>query len=431
MTFGIKTLSKIINLIVNVFLFGFSVIFTPLKQLLFNVLLQVYKLWRKYKKTIINIRQSNIWNTGAITPLILIIVLISYGYPYIKTKIWKEYDFNNIISILITQAKIDETMSFINKDEILTKEYTTSIEAPIIPENDNLNNYDNQNGIGGGDFPPTLISMNGAFIRPNITSDGDDNSILFSSHRKIIEKYTVKPGDTISSIAAKFGLKTQTVLWANDLSKYSIIKPGDTLRIPKTDGVIYKVKKGETLSSIAKKYKADVDKIKTVNNLVSANQINIGQEIVIPGAKPIVPKAVRSASIRRIFTPKQSNKPSPKGFIWPTPSRRITQYYSWRHKALDIAGPPSITLVASKEGVVEYAGWSRGYGLNVVINHGNGVMTRYAHMRKIWVKKGQRVKQGEGLGKKGSTGWSTGPHVHFEIMINSRRNKVNPLSYLP
>ncbi len=422
----VKATSKAVSTITGIFLFGLSAILYPIKTLLFKFALLLYKVWRKYKRKTINIKNSTIWNSGLTIPVVLAVIAVSYFYPYIKLNMEKDYDFNNIISSIALKNNSDELQmaEFITEEIPQPTQTISAFEAPVIISDNNLYN---ENGIGGPDFPPTLITSSGAFLRPNIS---DDTSTYTSSNsRDVVEKYIVKEGDTISGIASKFNLKTQTILWANNLSKYSVIKPGNEIKIPKTDGVVYKIKSGETLSYIAKKYKTDLDKIKVANNLVSANQIKSGQTIIIPDARPIAPKVVKTASIRKIFTPKISNTPSAKGFIWPTTSRRITQYYSWRHTAIDVAGPPSITLVASKGGTVDYAGWSRGYGLNVVINHGNGVRTRYAHMRKIWVKRGQKVQQGEGLGKKGSTGWSTGPHIHFEIMINGK--KVNPLSYLP
>ncbi|OIP24382.1 hypothetical protein AUK11_03495 [bacterium CG2_30_37_16] len=115
------------------------------------------------------------------------------------------------------------------------------------------------------------------------------------------------------------------------------------------------------------------------------------------------------------------------GYIWPVRGG-LTQYFHYGHPGLDIALPSGNPCLASKSGIVEYAGWSKGYGNNVVLIHPDGSKTRYAHFSAILVKTGQGVTQGQSVGKVGSTGWSTGPHVHFEIY--EKGVAVNPLARL-
>jgi len=114
--------------------------------------------------------------------------------------------------------------------------------------------------------------------------------------------------------------------------------------------------------------------------------------------------------------------------IWPTQGYRITQYYSWRHFAVDIANKRGTPIYATDTGVIQYVGWSIGYGYNIIIDHGGSKKTRYAHLSKFYVKTGQKVGKGESIGAMGSTGWSTGPHLHFEVIINGRKH--NPLNYI-
>ena len=126
-------------------------------------------------------------------------------------------------------------------------------------------------------------------------------------------------------------------------------------------------------------------------------------------------------------------KPAPQKTVankmaWPTVGNRITQYYSWRHKGLDIANKTGTPLFAADTGTIEFVAWSNGYGYNIIINHGGGKKTRYAHMSKFYVSKGDSVTKGEAIGEMGSTGWSTGPHIHFEVIINGV--KYNPLNYI-
>ena len=137
------------------------------------------------------------------------------------------------------------------------------------------------------------------------------------------------------------------------------------------------------------------------------------KKLIQPNVKlPRVPSSVSSAL----------------SMLWPTTARRITQYFSWRHSGVDIAGPPSNKIVAAANGVVEISGWQRGYGNTVLINHGNGKKTRYGHASKLFVRSGEHVAKGETIAMVGSTGRSTGPHLHFEVLVSGRY--VNPLTFV-
>lgn len=258
-----------------------------------------------------------------------------------------------------------------------------------------------------------------------------------SEQRSGVVTYTVEGGDTVSSIAVSFGLSVRTVLWANGLGENDFIKPGQTLRIPPVDGVLYTVKGGDTLAGIAGRYKGDQDKILAENDLASADALQIGQEIIIPDGEPPAPPAPppiqRQNIFERIFV--RGNNPPPSApagnarFIWPTTGRRINQYFRGRwHTGLDIDGDYSSPIYAGAAGTVVFAGADRsGYGLHVVINHGNGLSTLYAHASKIFVGVGDRVRQGQTIAMIGSTGRSTGTHLHYEIRSGGAPR--NPFSY--
>lgn len=247
--------------------------------------------------------------------------------------------------------------------------------------------------------------------------------------RKEIITYTVKPKDTIYDIAIEYGIDVDTILWANNLTQRSIIKPGQKLLIPPVSGVIHIVKKGDSISRIAKIYKAKIQDIKKFNNIDENTILRIGQKIIVPGGKKPV-KIYLSKKYKRFiskYIPKVKNTP---GFLWPNSCRRISQYFKgWRHAGIDIACRKGSPIRAAADGIVEKAGWnSWGYGYRVVIRHSNKVKTLYAHMlSNLQVYPGQKVKKGQIIGYEGSTGRSTGPHLHFEIIINGRR--VNPLNY--
>lgn len=270
-----------------------------------------------------------------------------------------------------------------------------------------------------------------------LNSDGSDGAGTVAPRSEIIY-YTVQQGDTISSIAKKFGISVNTVLWSNNLTAFSLIRIGDKLSILPVSGVTYTVKSGDTVGKIARTFGIDEDKIFQYNNIRSANSLVIGQSIIIPGGSKLkaAPTIARTSSskannavavIEKLVNPKKA--PASSGAMaWPTVGHRITQYYSWRHTGLDIANKVGTPLYAVESGTVEFSGWSNGYGNNVVINHGGGKKTRYAHASKLYVKVGESVERGEQIAAMGSTGWSTGSHIHFEVIVNGV--KYNPLSYI-
>jgi len=274
---------------------------------------------------------------------------------------------------------------------------------------------------------------NDSLIKPQII-DTDELSGGFVPQRTEIVNYAVQAGDTVSTIAKKFNITVNTILWANNLSAFSLIRPGDSLVILPYSGIIHTVKSGETLSKIANLYDVEEDKILSCNDLGST--LKIGEKIIVPGAKKITavaavkkPASYTGLTAIKDLVKSPSTAASGNKMAWPTVGRRITQYFSWRHTGLDIANKVGTPLYAADAGVVEFAGWnSNGYGYNVVINHGGGKKTRYAHASKLFVKAGDEVEKGENIAAMGSTGRSTGSHLHFEVIINGAR--YNPLNYI-
>ncbi len=282
-----------------------------------------------------------------------------------------------------------------------------------------------------------FLSLNEAgdlvFKPKNVTEENKQNS---SSQRTEIEKYIVQPGDTVSTIAGRFGITINTVLWANNLGNYSIIKPGQELTILPYSGIIYKVKSGDTLSKIANTYKINDTDISEKNNIDINLGLKIGQELILPGASRIVAAApVRVNPASTPNTTSSVNKvpntqSSGDNMAWPTEGHRISQYFTWSHNGLDIANKVGTPIYAAEAGTIEISatGWNGGYGNTLLINHGNGKKTRYGHLTSLYVKVGDKVTKGENIGTMGSTGRSTGSHLHFEVIINGAR--YNPLNYI-
>lgn len=257
------------------------------------------------------------------------------------------------------------------------------------------------------------------------------------------ETYVVQEGDTLGAISERFGLNLSTILWSNGLTFRSTIRPGQSLTIPPVDGVIYQVKKGDTLSKIARAYGTDAEKIIAFNKLASADDLGVGDELILPGGEPPAPATrPKTAPLSSLFTDKSSAgqskwtpfvAPSGSGgvsgtWVWPTDWHVITQKYGWRHTGLDIDGDYSTKSYAASDGVVIYSGWRNGYGNTVEVDHGNGVVTRYAHHSKNLVSVGEAVSAGQSVANTGSTGRSTGTHLHFEVIVNGKFQ--NPLNYV-
>jgi LysM repeat protein len=291
-------------------------------------------------------------------------------------------------------------------------------------------------GVGDDGISDDLatIQEGSAVVKPDIT--WTENTKL---PRTEIVNHEVLNGETISTIAQDYGISVNTILWENNLTAYSLIRPGDKLVILPVSGVRYKVASGDNVTKIASRYDISESELLAINNLADSSQLKIGQQLLLPGARKLVSSTVASASskkvaysgisaIKSVIAPKGADPVSGNMMNWPTVRRRITQYYSWKHTGLDVADKVGTALYSADAGVVEYVGWGTGYGNQIVVDHGGGKKTRYAHLSAFYVKKGNKVAKGETIGAMGSTGWSTGSHIHFEVIINGK--KYNPLNYV-
>jgi murein DD-endopeptidase MepM/ murein hydrolase activator NlpD len=260
--------------------------------------------------------------------------------------------------------------------------------------------------------------------------------------RTTILNYAVQTGDTLYGLADRYHISADSLVWANNLeANPDALSIGQQLVIPPVDGVVHTVQKGDTLASIAKKYKANAsDIVGFAGNALDAQNpvLTVGQKIMVPGgsivivaSQAVAQNAARAGAPAAATTAKVPANAVQGGghFAWPL-SGTITQRYGPWHRAVDIAIGMGTPVKASDAGFVVFAGWANdGYGYHIIIDHGHGVQTLYAHLSKMAVKAGQSVTQGMLIGNVGSTGNSTGPHLHFEIHINGVQ--ANPFSYLP
>lgn len=240
-----------------------------------------------------------------------------------------------------------------------------------------------------------------------------------------ISTYVVESGDTLSTIAQKFNVSQNTIRWANNLNTKSVLRVGQKLTILPVTGVRHTVVRGDSVSSIAKKYKGDAQEIANYNGIAVSDGLSIGTIIIIPDGEittnPAIPVAVR-ANIPRNQT---SGVSATSGyFIRPvilTGNARIrkTQGFHGPYNAIDVGAPIGTPVVAMASGTVittrSVNAWNGGYGGLVIIKHGNGAQTLYAHLSRINVSEGQQVTQGQRIGDVGNTGRSSGPHLHYEI----------------
>jgi len=264
--------------------------------------------------------------------------------------------------------------------------------------------------------------------------ENETATLVSDKPRDKIVKYTVEEGDTLSSVAEKFGISVETIVWQNKLpSDKVIIKPGQILEILPVSGVSHQVQKGDTIYSIAKTYNAEPQAIVDFpfNTFVNDETFTlaVGQTIIVPdGIPPKQTPSTPSAFVKRL-TPDAGTVAASGIFIWPA-SGAISQYFSWYHNGIDIANAGAPNILAADSGTVITAGWpdNIGYGNRVIIDHGNGYKTLYAHLSQIYVVAGQRVRRGDSIGKMGSTGRSTGTHLHFTVIRDGIA--VNPLSLL-
>lgn len=241
----------------------------------------------------------------------------------------------------------------------------------------------------------------------------DNNLAILNPEAKSnqIVTYTVQEGDNLSFIASDYGVDVSTIIWANKLKNIDAIAPGDELKIPPVDGIIHKVKKGDTIKAIATKYQADSDKILSFNALPKDGALQIDEEIIVPDGKLSSGTAV-NPNVKRF-----SQLPSLGDyFIIPTTG------YDWGiihgRNGVDMANSCGTPIYAAADGGVAIAteiGWNGGFGKYIKLTHSNGTETIYGHLSKVLVSPGTAVSKGNKIALMGTTGNSTGCHLHFEV----------------
>jgi len=262
----------------------------------------------------------------------------------------------------------------------------------------------------------------------------------------------VREGQSLWSLADEYSTSVEAIMEANDLDG-TLLRTGQRLVIPAegtlvtaqpvkkaptkpkpgTRVVTIRLYEGQTLWDVAQAYGASIEEIVALNGLSSADYVRTGQRLRVPvqGIASVAPRRVTQALAESAASMASSAVALAQGFVWPARGR-LTSRFGWRrwrhHDGIDIAAPYGAPVTAARDGVVVYAGWYHAYGKAIIVDHGSGLQTLYGHASKLLVRAGQRVTKGQLIAHVGSTGRSTGPHLHFEVRINGR--PVNPIKYL-
>ena len=356
------------------------------------------------------------------------------------------------------KASAQRRNSGLSASSKLLRSYSVAVLAVLVIGAINPENAYSHNSF----YAPELEGMEAIYYGDNLMLASEDGYIPkinpqteFSDRSAMNGRiiHEVSAGDTASTIAEEYGLKTNTVLWENGLSTSSTLKIGQKLVIPPVDGVTHVVENGQDIKKIASSYSVDAEAIVKQNRLAADAPLKTGEALFIPGARPLPSATVsrdnpsRITSSGRVGTnvgstalvagsdigANSGDAPAVgKSMIYPTRGK-ITQGYHAGHYAIDIADVSKPPIWAAMDGTVIKASsgtWGGGYGNHIIVDHGNGLKTLYAHMEYLSVSVGDQVTQGQVIGKMGRTGnvrGRTGIHLHFEVVLNGV--KKSPSNY--
>lgn len=424
---------KLLQLVKIIGLGLFMIIKFTLSPLVLFIYKNILRVKIKSKQTDIQEVNYSVFIRKYLPSIIIVIIIISATTHNIFAKNYSadEYANRTLLSSIVNNANMEAGWSEITEESapasnqpqvVAYLEEQGNLQQPVINTpfaEEEVPGF--ETGTTPDDSSLVLISPEDTDVLQEVDITRRDKSIT----------YVVQSGDVIGKIAEKFGISANTILWENDLSWNSTIRPGQKLIILPDSGITHEVASGDTILAIAKKYQTDADNIVEHNKLADASDIRTGDLLFIPdGVRPtrVVSSYKPIASVYSDETVAPAQTDTGTKLLWPALSHRITQYYHWGHHAIDIGDKTGTPIYAAEAGKVERAGWNTGYGYNIIVNHGNGIKTLYAHASKMLVQAGDSVARGETIGLVGSTGWSTGPHIHFEVRLNGI--KQNPLNYI-
>lgn len=353
---------------------------------------------------------------------IIILLVLSAAIPAPEAKVAQKNDVGRVDPFgiyEITQKKEDDGADI---TEIETLAMTTSYISDVMSNEayEEVNNRQLE----------AEISVTGEAIAnlPIITTESS-----LKAKDKFIQ-YTIQNGDTLWSIARQFSVTTDSIKWSNGISDENFVKPGATISVPTITGIIHTVKAGETVEGIASKYKSTASAIDTQNDLYG-EPLTVGMQLIVPDGRIDTPAPATPKVAAKSTTTKSSGRYGSSSYIartgsfqFPTAVGRSGYYNGYHWWAIDIPNSIGTPIYAADSGQIVEAkyGYNGGYGNTILISHGDGFSTRYAHMTTLVILGGY-VSKGQLIGYMGSTGRSTGSHLHFEVMLNGA--KQNPMKY--
>ncbi|MBF05336.1 hypothetical protein CL644_01365 [bacterium] len=371
-------------------------------------------------------------STGALIRLILSIdqdsdpslrTYVKVQMTKISTTMWRNVAFPVVVISMIFPTGVHAGLLssvFATFSPTLAYIANTTYNSQTIPLPRAAQNIDPNPSKGGGDI--TIVNDSALFPASgpagSLADVEEDNSY---NNNGQISIYIVRPGDTLGDIAEMFDVSINTIRWSNDISRSEAIQPGQELLILPVTGIKYTVKNGGTLQDIIDKNGGDIDEAVEYNGFGAKEYLAAGTEVIIPDGELAMPKAaVKAAQSRYTRTtsaPRGTNVPEFSGYyLRPISGGTRTQgIHGYNAVDLAVAAGTPILAAAGKVIISKEGGWNGGYGTYIVIEHPNGTQTLYSHNSRNQVVVGQNVVQGQVIGYIGSTGRSTGPHVHFEI----------------
>jgi murein DD-endopeptidase MepM/ murein hydrolase activator NlpD len=313
-------------------------------------------------------------------------------------------------------------------EDKITAAETVAMAAAFISDNVANDAYE---VIGNQDKNVQLAFAGDALANPKIATTTSSAQL-----KEKFTKYVVQNGDTLSGIATKFGVTSDSIKWSNGISDENSIKPGQEISIPSVTGILYTVKSGDSLEGIASRFKTSSALILSQNDLYGED-LTVGMQLLVPNG---VIETPAPAPAPKVAARKTSSYGSGRygsssyigrtgSFRFPTVAGRNGYYNGYHWWAIDVPNSIGTPIYAADSGQIVEAkyGYNGGYGNTIAINHGDGFSTRYAHMSTLLILGGY-VQKGQVIGYMGSTGRSTGSHLHFEVSVNG--SKQNPLKYL-
>lgn len=302
----------------------------------------------------------------------------------------------------------------------------TTYENKIEPSNSQTiafleaaTNFDPNPAKGGGD----ITIVDDSALLPDVGPSGTIADVEFNARQGNVSLYVVRSGDTLTQIAKMFDVSPNTILWANDLPRGTVLRVGQSLVILPVSGVQYVVKKGDTVEGIAKKYKGSASEIRDFNNLSIASILAVDDVVIIPDGEDVSVPLPTKASGASGSSSRFAALPAYKGYYThPLPTMRQRTQGIHGYNGVDLGASTGASVVAAADGVVIVSRfrtvgnpWFGGYGNYIVVQHNNNTQTLYAHLSAVYVPVGAQVSGGQPIGEVGSTGKSTGPHLHFEV----------------